>query len=70
LELREVSAGLRPALEGLRPIVDWLEPEKILIATGHYRNGVLLAPLTSLAVTGMVLGDPYPSASLFGSIND
>jgi glycine oxidase len=30
------------------------------MATGHYRNGVLLAPLTASAVAGLLAGERLP----------
>ena len=32
----------------------------MLLATGHYRNGVLLAPATGEAIAAMLAGDPAP----------
>ena len=45
LELVEVSAGLRPASPDNQPVIE--RRGDVIIATGHYRNGVLLAPLTA-----------------------
>lgn len=41
--------GLRPRPQGRpAPIIEWLPGyQSILLATGHYRNGVLLAPATA-----------------------
>jgi glycine oxidase len=36
---------LRPATPGNAPIIE--RRGDVVIATGHYRNGVLLAPLTA-----------------------
>ncbi|MGB3558851.1 MAG: FAD-dependent oxidoreductase [Geitlerinemataceae cyanobacterium] len=49
--LRQWS-GLRPRPEGqAAPIIGYLEGySNVLLATGHYRNGVLLAPATALEV--------------------
>lgn len=54
----EARVGLRPAsLDGL-PIVGESDVLPGLIyATGHYRNGVLLAPLTAALVKGIVCGE-------------
>lgn len=45
-------SGLRPRPDGRSaPVIDRLENyENVLLATGHYRNGVLLAPATAMAV--------------------
>lgn len=49
-------AGLRPAtpdrLPLLGPLPGW---ENVALATGHFRNGVLLAPLTGALLAGWVL---------------
>ena len=44
--------GLRPRPQGRSaPVIEWLpESDRILLATGHYRNGILLAPGTAIAV--------------------
>ncbi|MEB3340504.1 FAD-dependent oxidoreductase [Okeania sp.] len=50
-------SGLRPRPEGqAAPAVGYLEGFKnVLLATGHYRNGVLLAPATAEAVEKMIV---------------
>jgi glycine oxidase len=48
LEIVEKWAGLRPfAADGLPIIGDFAEIENLFIAAAHYRNGILLAPLTA-----------------------
>ncbi len=46
LVLEEAGAGLRPGTPGNLPLVE-LRGRRLLVATGHFRNGVLLAPLTA-----------------------
>jgi glycine oxidase len=55
----EVWAGLRPGTPDGLPILG-ADPglEGLLHAGGHYRNGILLAPVTSQVVTDLVLGRP------------
>ena len=50
-------SGLRPRPEGRpAPIIDKLPGfTNVLLATGHYRNGVLLAPATATAIREMIL---------------
>ena len=50
-------SGLRPRPEGRpAPIIDRLPGfTNILLATGHYRNGVLLAPATAIAIREMMI---------------
>ncbi|HEX8638624.1 MAG TPA: FAD-dependent oxidoreductase, partial [Pyrinomonadaceae bacterium] len=48
LEIAEKWAGLRPfAGDGFPILGDFAEIENLFIATAHYRNGILLAPLTA-----------------------
>jgi len=51
-----VRVGLRPATEDELPIVGpSARLARVFYATGHYRNGVLLAPLTARLVAELVL---------------
>jgi glycine oxidase len=66
LELVESIAGLRPATPDNAPILGPSGLEGLLWATGHYRNGVLLTPITARIIadtirTGVVpeLGAPF-----------
>jgi glycine/D-amino acid oxidase-like deaminating enzyme len=52
----EAWAGLRPQGEGELPRVGPRGPEGYFTATGHYRNGILLAPLTARALTDFTAG--------------
>jgi glycine oxidase len=48
LEIQDTWAGLRPfAADGLPVVGGFSEIENLLIATAHFRNGILLAPLTA-----------------------
>jgi glycine oxidase len=52
----EARAGLRPATPNGLPIVGPSESsDRIIYATGHYRNGILLAPLTARIVADLVI---------------
>ena len=54
----EARAGLRPATSDGLPVIGRSSALPGLIyATGHYRNGVLLAPLTAALVADCVLGN-------------
>lgn len=55
LEFCGVTAGLRPATPDNAPAIGLLE-EGVVVATGHFRNGVLLAPVTAAAVVDLVDG--------------
>jgi glycine oxidase len=47
MALEQVAVGLRPATEDHVPFVRALRDPRIVAALGHYRNGILLAPLTA-----------------------
>jgi glycine oxidase len=52
----EARVGLRPATaDGLPIIGRSREQPRIVYATGHYRNGILLAPLTAHLVAELIL---------------
>jgi glycine oxidase len=57
LELVETVAGLRPATPDNGPVIGRTDSPGVIVATGHYRNGVLLAPVTADAVARLVLDD-------------
>ena len=55
-EFIAARAGLRPAApDGLPVIGPFGAAPSVVVATGHYRNGVLLAPLTATMVADVVL---------------
>lgn len=56
--LVEAVAGLRPATPDNLPLVGALGPEGLVAATGHGRNGILLAPVTADAVLAVLDGSP------------
>ena len=56
LELYELRAALRPGTPDNLPVIGRAEVEGLVWATGHYRNGVLLAPLTADIVTTTLTG--------------
>jgi len=59
-ELVAVRTGLRPGSPDDLPIVGPTAIEGLVVATGHHRNGILLAPVTADAVTAVVLGEQGP----------
>ncbi|MEU4289601.1 glycine oxidase ThiO [Kribbella sp. NPDC026596] len=66
LELVETIAGLRPATPDNAPILGPSGLDRLLWATGHYRNGVLLTPITAQILADTVrtgdlpdLGKPF-----------
>ncbi len=61
LELVECIAGLRPGSPDNRPWVGPASVPGLVIATGHYRNGILLAPLTAEAVAIYLTSGSVPA---------
>jgi glycine oxidase len=63
LELDDVQVGLRPGTPDNVPLIGPGALEGLVWATGHYRNGILLTPITSELVAELVAGaavDPPP----------
>lgn len=54
MELVESVAGLRPGTPDNLPLIGPTAIEGLVMATGHYRNGILLAPLTGEAVAELI----------------
>ncbi|AEV81715.1 glycine oxidase [Actinoplanes sp. SE50] len=52
--LAEVTVGHRPGTPDNAPILGVLRPG-VLVAAGHHRNGVLLAPITARLIADLVL---------------
>jgi len=56
LNLAETCAGLRPGTPDNGPVLGPAGPAGLLIATGHYRNGILLSAATADAVVAGLAG--------------
>ncbi|KPB04957.1 glycine oxidase ThiO [Bacillus sp. CHD6a] len=54
-------SGIRPQTgDGLPYLGHHPNYKNLIIATGHYRNGILLSPITGKLVTKMISNDPMP----------
>jgi glycine oxidase len=62
-EILETWSGLRPGTPDELPILGPTDVEGLVIATGHYRNGILLAPITAKLIAEYIT-DGKPSISL------
>jgi glycine oxidase len=60
LELVEATAGLRPGTPDNAPLIGFGDAQGLLIATGHFRNGVLQAPATADCIASLLAGEPAP----------
>ena len=59
LELVEAVAGLRPGSPDNAPLIGWAS-DGLLVAAGHFRNGVLQAPVTADCVSALLAADSSP----------
>jgi glycine oxidase len=67
LILAETCAGLRPGTPDNGPIVGNAGPGGLLLATGHYRNGILMSAATADAAVACLTGRaPAPEWEPFG----
>jgi len=57
MELLGAIAGLRPGTPDNLPLVGPGAFDGLVLATGHYRNGILLAPLAAEAVADLLSGN-------------
>jgi glycine oxidase len=63
LEVEEAIAGLRPGTPDNAPIIGRSPSDpRVVWATGHHRNGVLLAPVTAELVVAELVGEPLDHA--------
>jgi glycine oxidase len=58
LILAETCAGLRPGTPDNGPLVGGSGADGLLLATGHYRNGILMSPVTADAIVARLTGRP------------
>jgi glycine oxidase len=54
LEIEELSVGLRPGTPDNAPAIGHGAVAGLMWATGHHRNGILLAPLTGELIAGLL----------------
>jgi len=54
-EIADIRVGLRPASADGLPYIGPIAPgSRIAVATGHYRNGILLTPVTAALVANLI----------------
>ena len=58
----ETWAGLRPMSKDGKPILGPSNLERLVLATGHYRNGILLAPVTGRLIADYLSTGAVPAA--------
>jgi glycine oxidase len=60
LEIEELRAGLRPATPDNLPAIGPGALDGLLWAAGHFRNGILLAPVTAELAVAAACDEPLP----------
>jgi glycine oxidase len=58
--IRGHRANFRPATDDELPILGPAGPAGLWVAAGHFRNGILLAPITAQIVAAMLTGEAPP----------
>ena len=67
LAIEEMWVGFRPGSPDDAPIIGPTAIEGLIVATGHHRNGILLAPITIEATAALLLsGERHPAIRPFG----
>jgi glycine oxidase len=61
--LAETSVGWRPGTPDNAPILGGCDMEGLVLATGHYRNGVLLTPITADVITALIMSGELDSVA-------
>jgi glycine oxidase len=64
LEFAEAAAGLRPGTPDNAPVIGPSALPGLVLATGHFRSGVLLAPITAELIAGLLFGITLAPAGL------
>ncbi|HXW58645.1 MAG TPA: glycine oxidase ThiO [Solirubrobacteraceae bacterium] len=64
LQIEELCVGLRPGIPDNVPAIGPGALDGLTWATGHHRNGILLAPLTAELVVGALRGRPEVAGEL------
>ena len=62
LPIVETWTGLRPGSRDDAPILGPTPLEGLIMATGHHRNGILLAPITGQTICQFLLGGKVPDS--------
>lgn len=60
--LVEARAGLRAGSRDNLPVIGWVDDD-VLVAAGHHRGGLLMAPVTAEAVLALIHGDEQPATT-------
>ena len=61
--LAETSLGWRPGTPDNAPILGRCDIDGLVLATGHYRNGVLLTPITAEIISTLIISGELDSVA-------
>ena len=64
MPIEKIWTGFRPTSSDDAPILDATAVDGLVIATGHHRNGFLLAPITAQAIEELVMTGAMPRLAL------
>ncbi len=67
--LAELSVGWRPGTPDNAPILGHCDLDGLVLATGHYRNGVLLTPITADVISRLIISGELDSVAAPFSID-
>lgn len=62
-QLEEIWYGFRPTTGDEMPILGYGDADNLIFATGHHRNGILLAPITAKLISNLLVNH-HPDALL------
>jgi thiazole synthase len=62
-QLEEIWYGFRPTTADEMPILGYGDADNLIFATGHHRNGILLAPITAKLISNLLVNH-HPDALL------
>jgi glycine oxidase len=63
LPIDSIDVGLRPGTRDHEPLIGESGLDGLLFATGHYRHGILLAPVTAYVVCRIIMESKIPEWS-------
>lgn len=63
--LQEIWYGYRPGTPDEMPILGYSDSDNLILATGHHRNGILLAPVTAQLISNLIDGKNDPLITPF-----
>lgn len=68
-QIEEFWYGYRPTTPDELPILGYSDCDNLILATGHYRNGILLAPITAFLIANLVIEKKFEPILSYFSVN-